>query len=164
MARNHNHNCSSCNHSHNDCDCSCNTVVSREFIQDHPAFNVVVNGDYEADPDDEVVHVQAGLLNAAGAVIVPTVTLPKPGEVDHDAAHITIVSQGGVTRIEGLNDQATVNVDGVPSTGARFLAGGSAVTFWLSENDDTKKDCDCTSTRYWIAESADLTPAPAAAA
>ena len=146
---------SSCN------DCDCDTVVSREIIQEQPSFRVVVNGDYVADPDDEVIAVKAGALNAAGAVIVPAVTLPCPSNVDRDGAHVTIIAQGGDVRIDGLGDQAAVNVDGVPSTGARILAGGGAVTFWLSEDDGTG-DCGC-STAYWIAECCGLTAAPATA-
>ena len=162
MARNHNHSggCSSCNAS--DCNCACDTVVSREIIQESPSFCVLVNGDYEADQDDEVIHVQAGSLDAAGAVIVPAITLPCPSEVDRECAHVTIVAQGGDVRIDGLNDQAAVNVDGLPSTGARILAGGSAVTFWLTEDDSSGSDCGC-STAYWIAETAALTAAPATA-
>ena len=154
MARNHNH--------QGDCDCS--TVVSRENIHEHLAFCVVVNGDYAADPDDEVIHVTAGRRDAAGVLIVPAVTLPCPSEVDHECAHVTVVANGGDVRIDGLNDQAAVNIDGVPSTGARILAGGSAVTFWLTEDHDSHgSDCGCSSA-YWIAECCGLTPAPAAAA
>ena len=161
MARNHTHSsgCSSCGDS--DCNCACDTVVSRDIIQEVPSFSVVVNGDYVADQDDEVIHVQAGSLNAAGAVIVPAVTLPCPSEVDRESAHVTIIAEGGDVRIDGLNDQTTVNVDGLPSTGARILAGGSAVTFWLTE-DTSSSDCSC-STAYWIAETAALTAAPATA-
>ena len=155
----HNHNgCTSCHQ--NDCNCACDTVVSREIIHEDPSFRVVVCGDYVADPDDEVILVKAGSLNAAGAVIVPAVTLPCPSEVDRDGAHVTIIAQGGDVRVDGLGDQAAVNVDGVPSTGARILAGGGAVTFWLSEDDGS--DCNC-STAYWIAECCGLTPAPATA-
>ena len=156
----HNHNgCTSCHQV--ECNCACDTVVSREIIHEHPVFCVVVNGDYVADPDDEAIHVQAGSLNAAGAVIVPAVTLPCPSLVDRECAHVTIVAQGGDVRIDGLNDQTAVNVDGVPSTGARILAGGSAVTFHLTEGASTD-GCGCSSA-YWIAECCALTPAPATA-
>ena len=158
----HNHNgCTSCHQ--NECNCACDTVVSREIIREQPSFRVVVNGDYVADPDDQVINVKAGALNAAGAVIVPAVTLPCPSLVDRDGAEVTIVAQGGDVRIDGLNDQAYVNVDGVPSTGARILAGGGAVTFRLSEDvGDDSSNCGC-SLNYWIAECCGLTPAPATA-
>ena len=142
-----------------DCDCNCttNTVVSRDIIQEQPSFCVVVNGDYEADPDDEVIHVKAG------GTTVPVVTLPCPSIVDRPCAEITIVAQGGDVRIDGLNDQAYVNVDGVASTGARILAGGGAVTFRLSEDvGDDSSNCGC-SLNYWIAECCGLTVAPATA-
>lgn len=133
-----------------DCDCDSNAVISREIIQDNPSFCVLVSGDYEADQDDEVIHVKAGTLGANGAVVVPTITLAAPDDVDHDAAHVTIVAQGGDVRVAGLNDAAAVNINGQPSNGTRIVAGGSAVTFWLTENDD---ECACTgAANYWIAE------------
>lgn len=149
MAHNHNGNRGGCNQADCDCDDS-NAVISREIIENNPSFCVLVSGDYEADQDDEVIHVKAGSLDANGIVIVPTITLADPDDVDHDAAHVTIVAQGGDVRVTNLNDAAAVNVNGQPSNGTRIVAGGSAVTFWLTDDDG---ECSCNdAANYWIAE------------
>ena len=158
MANHHNHNrgCGSCD----DHGCACDTVVDREIIQEHISFGVTVNGDYEADPDDVVILVQAGRI-VNGVLLVPAITLPAPADVDQDYPSLTIIAQGGDVRVNGLNDVGRVNIDGLPSTGSRFIAGGTAVKFWFTplESDD----CSCAQ-GYWIAECCSgLTSAPAAA-
>lgn len=151
-AHSHSHNshgggCSSCHK--DDCDCDCDNVLSREIIHEHHAFEVVVCGDYEADQDDAVIRVKAGGLGESGAVIVPTITLADPN--DHGSGSVTIIAQGGDVRVAGLRDENAVNINGAPSNGTRLIAGGSAVTFWRTEEEGGHGKCDCGS-NYWIAE------------
>ena len=138
------------NAAHSHSDCGCDPVVSREIIRENPAFDVVVNADYQADPDDAVIKVLAGQI-VNGAVVVPTITLASADDAE---GPITIVAQGGDVRVAGLNDQNAVNIDGVPSNGTRLVAGGSAITFWPTASDDPASGhgCDCSPTNYWIAE------------
>ena len=155
-AHNHGGGCSSCHQN----DCSCDNILDREDIHDHHQFAVLVNGDYEADPDDAVIRVKAGTI-VNGVPFVPTITLADPGE--HGVGHITIVAQGGDVRVVGLNDQNAVNFDGAPSNGARLIAGGSAVTFWRTEGVGGHNDCNCTTSDYWIVENGVVTAAAPAA-
>lgn len=146
LARNNrNHGCDDeCNH-HKKCD----PTVSREVINEHLAFCVVVCGDYEIDADDEVVRV---VTNGNGTGDPVTVTLPCPDDVEHDCAHVTVVAQDTDVVVNGLSDANNPNRGARTPNGEFRVRAGSAVTFWHAAPLD---DCAC---GFWIVECCESGP------